>query len=1726
MPDKIKCLTLWNQFSATKEHVGNLLHECDIIKAEIQQAENEVKEIKTLKRQGWNLIHAYLGQSNRDYYRAFLVPHSDGFKIAGKGKKIMDSYYLFESFFDGKKANQGILKSIELDDDGKVWDLPLNSRKQLIENWRSKLINDLSITLQNNCFKYQSLKMEIQDLQRNQEIEFIRKKRVLSCTTSGASKYSSHLDAYGADIIIVEEAGEILESHVVASLNDNCKHLIMIGDHQQLRAKVNLYDLAVQSGKGHNLNVSLFERLIKNGFRSTTLNLQHRMRPEVSEFAKITYPDLKDAPKTKNRANLMGCLSNIIFVHHENLETSSEGSESASKTNAREIDLILGILKYLIQNGYKTSQIVILTPYLAQLAAIRNQLSIFYKTIVSDMDSVDLARFQLDSSQDASQISSLQSRKLDEIRAATVDNFQGEESDIVIASMVRSNVEGLIGFCGEPERVNVLLSRARLGMIVIGNRHTFDRDEKKNNMWPKVFKIMDERKYVFPGFPTVCQIHSKEQLVISPSDFEILSPNGGCNQVCGVSLYCGHKCTRKCHISDRSHKYLKCGEKQIFVCEKLHDVLLNCSTTEDPNNHCKQCKFENEKAKLLLKQAAIDQEILELQLELKKQEALENESEDLKKKQKQKKDLENQLQKLKDPVTLKVTKMVNKFSILSNLPDSIVSILELVEIKLDDLVDHALSDPSLFSKFGLIWDSAIEDVSNEYKLGINKCLDSWTDGLKYFQMSQLAEKELYCSLCRLMVGDESIDEVPNGTTLVFHMSKCKLHFIKKDFTKAFGHGLLFLTCVKYLGGCNLPKDWEALIISMLSDIKNIVEKSVSNGSPATLAWVKLCSKGHKSTAMEKLLKLEGLEKIKNQFIKIFKLIQLVRSRSNSEALIEKKRMNILLMGNPGTGKTTVARIYAEYLAELGILSGSAFEETTGAKLVQGGVSALKECLKNIEENGGGLLFVDEAYQLDPLVEMNGRHVMDLLLTEIENKIGKLVVAFAGYEKKIEKLMAYNEGLPSRFPYQFVFEDYSDELLGKIMRKLIVSSNFEIEDEIYFTGLTRRIGMGRGKEGFGNARTVQNQFDKMVESHFERVSDDNSDHDLLTAYDFLGPNPRIAFEKSESWNALNSMIGLSKVKSSIQSFVELVESNYKNELQGKKPNHCSLNRVLVGNPGTGKTTVGQLYGCILKDLGLLSNGDVVLKNPSDFIGDVIGASEKNTKAILDSSVGKVLVIDEAYGFYDKHDPFKKAVIDTIVAEVQNVPGDDRCVLLLGYDDQMREMMNKSNPGLSRRFNMNNAFVFDDYNDIELMQILNLKLKQRDIVCSTQIQQVAVQVLSKQRNKKNFGNGGAVESLISEALLRMSNRKAEDLAEFDFDPEFGKPKVSIQLLLDSMIGSENIKKSLTKYQKEYLVAEKTGRNPEIPMAFRFVGPPGTGKTKTARKMGEFFYNLGLLGSSKVIEASASDLIGQYVGQTSPKVVEVLEKGLGQVLFIDEAYRLNTPGSGGFAKEALDEIVDQMTKPRFFKKLVVILAGYKEDVDKLMSSNPGLKSRFPEEIIFENFSAEQCDELFRSHIKSKNYKVSGLSLIEYFGELRDTENWGNGRDLKTMGDSLILLMNNHVDLSCLNAESEIFIPDEIAIKFLNDEIAQRRNSNSSQPLDVETIVSAIQTESSNIAAPKIKTESKMRVKTEIKSEEKEEKKRPQKKSKSADKNQQNSERDPGISFSRIRIKLKKKI
>lgn len=286
---------------------------------------------------------------------------------------------------------------------------------------------------------------------------------------------------------------------------------------------------------------------------------------------------------------------------------------------------------------------------------------------------------------------------------------------------------------------------------------------------------------------------------------------------------------------------------------------------------------------------------------------------------------------------------------------------------------------------------------------------------------------------------------------------------------------------------------------------------------------------------------------------------------------------------------------------MGVISGIKVEETTGARLAADGVKACQQLIDKLLNAGGGAVFIDEAYQLASKTNIGGQHVLDFLLAEIENLTGKVVFILAGYNKQMETFFAHNPGLPSRFPIELQFADYVNEELRRILEqkiKLRFQGRMKAEsglDGLYCRIVARRVGYGRGKEGFGNARAIENALARILKNQANRLKirrrKGNSPDDLLlTREDLIGPEPANVLKNNKSWNALQDLTGLDSVKQSVKALFESIQFNYERELQEAPLLSFNLNKVFLGSPGTGKTTVAKLYGKILADMRWLSNGE--------------------------------------------------------------------------------------------------------------------------------------------------------------------------------------------------------------------------------------------------------------------------------------------------------------------------------------------------------------------------------------------------------------------------------------------------------------------------------------------------------------------------------------------------------
>ena len=418
-----------------------------------------------------------------------------------------------------------------------VWNLSMNDRWRLYRSWVDAYRTRCLVDATSYAPSYDEHTRAIKEIDNDKTCEILKGVKVIGMTTTGAAKWQSVLQRVGPRIVVVEEAAEVMEAHVITTLSQNCQHLILIGDHQQLKPNPAVYRLA----KKYNLDISLFERMINNDFPRQTLAQQHRMRPEIAAIMRNHfYKDLKDDDSVLGMENIRGVTKNMFFINHEHSE-DCENDGMKSHSSEHEAKMAVALCKYLLQQGYSPSQVTILTTYTGQLFSIKLLL--------------DGGCF-------------------DGVRVCVVDNYQGEESDIIILSLVRSNDEGKIGFLKTSNRVCVMLSRARMGLFCIGN---FKQLAAQSELWKAITDEMRTKQLLGNNLALACPLHPKVETKVACADDFKTVPNGGCMRPCEFRLPCGHVCTRLCH-PDSNHKQFICRKQcEKIICRAGHKCQQLCS---------------------------------------------------------------------------------------------------------------------------------------------------------------------------------------------------------------------------------------------------------------------------------------------------------------------------------------------------------------------------------------------------------------------------------------------------------------------------------------------------------------------------------------------------------------------------------------------------------------------------------------------------------------------------------------------------------------------------------------------------------------------------------------------------------------------------------------------------------------------------------------------------------------------------------------------------------------------------------------------------------------------------------------------------------------------------------------------------------------------------------------------------------------------------------------------
>ncbi|MCM1131909.1 MAG: AAA family ATPase [Ruminococcus flavefaciens] len=778
-------------------------------------------------------------------------------------------------------------------------------------------------------------------------------------------------------------------------------------------------------------------------------------------------------------------------------------------------------------------------------------------------------------------------------------------------------------------------------------------------------------------------------------------------------------------------------------------------------------------------------------------------------------------------------------------------------------------------------------------------------------------------------------------------------------------------------------------------------------------------------------------------------------------------MHIALKGNPGTGKTTVAKLLGQYFSEFGYLRTGHVVETDRSGLVAGyvGQTAIKT-MEAVQKARGGVLFIDEAYALkQDEHDTFGQECIDTLIKAMDQYRSDLLVVFAGYPDEMDEFLTANAGFKRRIREEITIEDYTPDEMNRILVKMLRDRNLRLSDD-----LARRMPdfcenwVNTADENWGNAgeaeklaEDMENEFIKDESAVYEGTGDSRigiaEERHIPEKYRVnLLP---ISEVRANAVNDIKSMPGLQGVKDEIE--------NIENKIivgQISEPGHYAF----LGAPGTGKTTVARKMGMLFRSHNVLKRGHLIEVSSGQLIEEV-NKNSGNFNAFANKALDGVLFIDEAYQLMNTANG--RDIIDSLVKFME----DNRkrvCVIVAGYDDDMNDMFRKANAGFQSR--ISKRIHFDNYNGDELFSILGTMLESYGLKADDDYMELShraiVRYAELQENNQRFGNARYIRDTylrdskdkLAERLRRTYNTREnipeearnlltgedipENLVRFTKYPLEAPDTRTVIEKIDSLIGFKMIKEQLHKL---ILLAESqrndtSGAKPvDINLNWIIKGNPGTGKTMIAKLLGEVYKEYGLLPYDKVWKVTRSDLVAGYQGQTAMKTRNWIEKAMGSVLFIDEAYALNSGDNDSFGHEAINELTEAMTDHR--GEIAVVAVGYPNEMDRFISANSGLASRF-DVFTIEDYTASELADIFRGKCRKSKFELSPEfdrkleSLFETFKTAKSkVTDWANGRETENLfQDMQMNWLEKHLNTDDARVLSEENIPQDYH-KYISD-------------------------------------------------------------------------------------------
>jgi SpoVK/Ycf46/Vps4 family AAA+-type ATPase len=753
--------------------------------------------------------------------------------------------------------------------------------------------------------------------------------------------------------------------------------------------------------------------------------------------------------------------------------------------------------------------------------------------------------------------------------------------------------------------------------------------------------------------------------------------------------------------------------------------------------------------------------------------------------------------------------------------------------------------------------------------------------------------------------------------------------------------------------------------------------------------------------IEELNRFTGLSGIKEAIKTFISYLEFIQERKRLGLKSEENiSINAIFLGNPGTGKTTIARLLGDIFFAMGILpSGHVIEVDRSGFVGQYIGETAQKAEKVIGDAIGGVLFIDEAYTLVKKGGSQdfGQEAIDVLLKRMEDRKGEFVVIVAGYTDEMNSFLNSNPGLRSRFSHTFVFDDYSPDELMQIFKDLLTKEDYKITQDAEELLKKEFYSLYRSRDkSFGNARLVRKIFNDCKINLSKIIS--TTGESLITKENIATITLQV-IEKtlqknskkdvqipineealSEALIELDGLVGLTSLKKEVYDLIKLARFLKEEKQDLKKV--FSEHILFLGNPGTGKTTVARIFGKIYSALGILPKGHLIEADRQSLVAGYVGQTAEKTTSIIEKSIGGMLFIDEAYTLVksgDSGNDFGKEAIDILLKRMEDDRGKFN-VIAAGYTDEMKAFV-ASNPGMQSRFSK--SFHFDDYSPSELMEIVNRTLSKEKKKLHISAEERLLQHFEKMYNNrdKKFGNARLVRNIIESVKQKMLLRIAEIpqdkrndeitsiILENDINEVLNRDEeaksftikgdpLKLQNHIDELnqyVGQSEVKNEifrLINYARFVQLKKEQGIK-SIDRNFNLlcIGNQATGKKSIIRICGQIFKEIGILSKGHVVEVDRTDLVASYPGQTTTNTEKIIQQANGGILYLKEAHNL-VLSKDDLGQEAIQVILN--TASDFSKKMIFVLSDTAPNLKNIILKFPKIEKMFPHKFIFKDYTA----------------------------------------------------------------------------------------------------------------------------------------------------------------------------